>query len=116
MHNPHPLRNLIGKIVMYTGDRGLTVIGRVAYLGVDDDLGSPVVTFAPGSYVVRRWGTDAGIGQLIAGPRAETILDINPGAPVILPLIATVSLFAVDQKAWAEKFPAVAAEETWNND
>ncbi len=113
--NPYPLSSYLGKIVLYTGDRGLTVIGRCAFLGNEPTLGSPVIVFEPGSFCIRRWGTDAGLGQLIEGPRPETILDVFSRAPVALPLIGTVSYFPVRQSTWREKFPAVAAKEDWDD-
>lgn len=36
--------------------------------------GQPVVVLRNAS-VIRKWGTDKGLGQLITGPRKETVLD-----------------------------------------
>lgn len=95
---------LVGKIVIATGERGLTYVGRLVRLGVDQTLGLPCFVFAPGGAVVRRWGTDAGLAQLVDGKRSETILDYSK-APMYLPAVGAVSIFPVKQEAWEKEVP-----------
>lgn len=103
--NQYPMsETLIGKIVIATGERGLTYVGRLVRIGVDPALQLPCFVFAPGGAVVRRWGTDAGLAQLVAGKRAETILDYSD-APMYLPAVGAVSIFPVKQEAWEKEVP-----------
>ncbi len=52
--------------------------------------------------VIRRWGTDSGLGQLAAeGPRQATQLDAAPRTIKVHPLSILLS-FPCDEKAWAK--------------
>jgi hypothetical protein len=46
--------------------------------------------------IIRVWGTDQGLAQLIPGPRRETVLD-TPGDVV---LAKSAFLFAIPCKTW----------------
>jgi len=50
--------------------------------------------------IIRVWGTDAGLNQLVDGPRSETILDAT--APIVsVAWHAVVAVIPVDNAAWA---------------
>jgi len=50
--------------------------------------------------IIRVWGTDAGLNQLVDGPRSETILDAT--APIVsVAWHAVVAVIPVDNTAWA---------------
>ena len=57
---------------IYVMDRGWVLVGR--YAGIDDQRKHLLIL--NNCHVVRRWGTNAGIGELaLKGPQKETILD-----------------------------------------
>lgn len=71
--------------------RGWVVIGRVAeqgqYLIITD------------GYVIRRWGTTKGLGQLAAeGKQAQTILDPSP--PMRTHALLVINEFSVTHPSW----------------
>lgn len=76
--------------------RGWNLIGRFS----EDEKG--FVIHEP-CYVIRRWGTTGGLGQLaIEGPQQETILDKTPNVRGhIDALIFTID---VDESKWGGKF------------
>jgi len=92
----------VGKLYILCGDRGVTYVGRLAWAGVDPLLQIPSLRFAPGGAVVRRWGTTAGIGQLVPSPTGETTLDYC-NSPVTFACITLTSLMEIDEKGWGEK-------------
>ena len=47
---------------------------------------------------IRKWGTTRGLGELVAGPTSDTLLD-RVGT-VKVPMRAVISLVDVDQVAW----------------
>jgi hypothetical protein len=49
---------------------------------------------------IRRWGTTKGLGELVAGPRAETTLD-EAGTVRLHPLQIVATLDA-DEKKWSK--------------
>lgn len=49
--------------------------------------------------IVRVWGTDAGLNQLVDGPRTETVLDRS--APIVsVAWHAVIAVIPVDNSAW----------------
>ena len=48
---------------------------------------------------VRRWGTTAGLAELISGPLAETVLDA-PVAAGVLPVRAIIDIMDAEAAAW----------------
>lgn len=73
--------------------RGWVVVGKFHSAG---HLGQ----YREGSqcHVIRRWGTDKGIGQLIDGPRPQTILD--PCGEVRTHELTVVFEITCDQDSW----------------
>lgn len=83
-----------------------------SFLGVCESCKPGHVVLGPDSFTLRRWGTDAGIGQLVAGPRENTILDPFPPRREVSFLAGrfrsiAFEVFEVDQAAWA---PSLAAK------
>lgn len=51
------------------------------------------------SYVVRRWGTSKGLGELAAeGPTPNTVLDASP--PMNIPVGAIINTIECNKKSW----------------
>lgn len=74
--------------------RGWVVVGRYEHRG-------PTVVVTDG-FVVRRWGTDKGLGQLaVEGPRPETVLDRTPRIEVHE--LAVVCSIDCDPAKWADR-------------
>ncbi len=71
-------------------DRGYVYIGRVRR---DSNF-----VHISGARNLRRWGTTKGLGELVHGPLANTVLD--PAGTVHAPLRALISLIDVEQDAW----------------
>ncbi len=71
--------------------RGWVVVGDVAQDG--DQL---VISNAS---VIRRWGTTKGLGQLVDGPRPNTVLDA--AGTVRAHALAVVLTIDVDAEKWA---------------
>jgi hypothetical protein len=77
--------------------RGWVFVGRVA------ETGDQVVI--ADARVVRRWGTDTGLGQLAEqGPQRNTVLD--PAGTVRLHQLAVVAQLDAKEDVWA---PALAS-------
>jgi hypothetical protein len=70
--------------------RGWVVVGMYSSSGSD-------VTIANAS-IIRRWGTDKGLGQLIHGPRPNTILD--PAGTVRCNILGVVATLDCEPSAW----------------
>ena len=51
--------------------------------------------------IIRVWGTDAGLNQLIDGPRRETIID-SPAPIMSLAWHAVIAVIPVNDSAWAK--------------
>jgi hypothetical protein len=73
--------------------RGFIYVGRCR---MDDD--TLVITNAVN---VRRWGTTRGLGELVNGPTADTVLD--PVGTVRAPERAVIHTIDVREDAWAPK-------------
>ena len=71
-------------------DRGYVYVGRVRR-----DSNFVHITQARN---IRRWGTTQGLGQLVHGPLAATVLDAV--GTVHAPLRALISLIDVEQEPW----------------
>lgn len=71
-------------------DRGFVYIGRVEW---NDD----VLTIT-NAKCIRRWGTTKGLGELVNGPRPETILDTV--GTIHVPEHALIHLIDVVESAW----------------
>jgi len=78
-------------------DRDFVFVGRITKLEDEDR------TIIDDAHSIRRWGTDAGLGQLSKGPRTETILD--PSGTVTIPNRAIVFFIEADPDGWAKVFP-----------
>ncbi len=74
-------------------DRGFVYVGCVTQQ--DDTL---VISNACN---IRRWGTSKGLGELVAGPTPDTVLD--PVGTVRAPMRAVIHLIDVQEAAWATK-------------
>ena len=78
--------------------RSWNLIGRFS----QDDRG--VFTIHEPCYVIRRWGTTGGLGQIAEdGPTKETILDKTP--TVRGHRDALIFTIDVDEEKWGDKFP-----------
>jgi hypothetical protein len=80
--------------------RGWIVVGRYSE---KDDKG-----YLDGAHVVRRWGTDKGLGQLVNGPiekgqssYAPTVLDKCNGRVEFL-LSTTIMTLACEAEKWSD--------------
>lgn len=71
--------------------RGWVVVGDVA-----KDGSELVITDAS---VIRRWGTKKGLGELVSGPTASTVLD--PAGTIRAHELAVVLTIDVDAEKWA---------------
>ena len=49
--------------------------------------------------VIRRWGTTAGLGELVDGPTADTVLD--PAGTVRAHILGVVATLDADTEAWS---------------
>lgn len=72
--------------------RGWVVIGRHEVVSAD-------LHRLTGASVIRRWGTTAGLGELVGGPKADTVLD--PSGVVSYHPLAAVMTIDADEKSWA---------------
>ena len=75
--------------------RGWVVVGRFKNAG---HLGQ--YREGEGCHVIRRWGTDQGLGQLVDGPRSQTILDAC--GEVRTHELTVVFEIACNQQAWSD--------------
>jgi len=78
--------------------RGWVLIGRYSEKG---DRG-----FLDGAHVIRKWGTEYGLGQLVSGPVKEgkyapTVLDKCKGRVEFL-LVTTILTLKAEADKWAE--------------
>ena len=71
-------------------DRGFVYIGYVKW---HDD----VLTITDAK-CIRRWGTTTGLGELVNGPRPETILDMV--GTIYVPERSLIHLIDVVESAW----------------
>lgn len=86
----HPL-----KIVVI--DQGWVVIGRI------EERARKLVSTE--TAVIRKWGTDAGLGQLaLYGKREETILD--PCGRIEIPIRSVLFTIDCDEERWTAEYPA----------
>lgn len=74
-------------------NRGWIVIGEFSNQGVS--------CFVDKAYVIRRWGTTAGLGQLINGPTDQTILDY--AGKVRFNELTSVMMLDVNDQRWNEE-------------
>ena len=79
-----------GDVKIAVLDRGFVYVGRVGYEG--DFL---ILTNARN---IRKWGTTKGLGELVNGPRADTVTDAV--GTVRAPLRALISLIDVVGAKW----------------
>jgi hypothetical protein len=80
-----------GPIKIVVLDRGYVYVGGVE---IKDDF----VTITEAS-CIRRWGTTKGLGELVNGPTANTILEKT--GTVKAPLRALISMIDVEQEKWS---------------
>ncbi len=52
--------------------------------------------------VIRNWGTDKGLNQLVDGPTQNTVLD-NPAPIVFVPTLAVIAIIPCREAAWEGK-------------
>jgi hypothetical protein len=84
---PSAPRNLGMRIVVL--ERGFVYVGNVS---VDDDFVTVI-----NARNIRRWGTTAGLGELVNGPLKDTKVD--PCGDLLIPLRAVIH-FIQCQKGW----------------
>jgi hypothetical protein len=53
------------------------------------------------AHVIRKWGTKKGLGELVSGPKQETILD--SAGIVRVPLCAVIARIICEEAAWNTK-------------
>lgn len=80
-----------GGIKIIVLQRGWVIIGKYSQKGNIGKIDK--------GYVIRRWGTDAGIGQLaIEGKRSETVLDKIPSTK--FHILTTIAMFDCSYDKW----------------
>lgn len=79
-----------GDIKIVVLDRGFVYVGRVT-------LGEDFAVIA-GAKNIREWGTTKGLGELVNGPLANTVLD--EVGTVRAPLRAIIHMIEVEQSKW----------------
>ena len=79
-----------GDIKIVVLDRGFVYVGRVA---IEGDF--VVISSAKN---IRKWGTSKGLGELVSGPLANTVLDTV--GTVRAPLRAVIHMIEVEQSKW----------------
>ena len=79
-----------GDIKIVVLDRGFVYVGRVT---LDGDF----VVIA-GAKNIRKWGTSKGLGELVSGPRANTVRDTV--GTIRAPLRAVIHMIEVEQSKW----------------
>lgn len=72
--------------------RGWVVVGDVAE--------TPEKLTVTNAQIIRYWGTTRGLGELVSGPTAKTILD--PAGTVQAHPLSVVLTLDVDQDSWVE--------------
>jgi len=89
-----------GEIRIVVLQRGWVVVGRYSVSGENGYL--------DGAHVIRKWGTDKGLGQLVSGPiksgessYAPTVLDKCYGRVEFL-LSTTILMLNCDEDGWKE--------------
>lgn len=76
--------------------RGWVVVGRFSQYGSECKISN--------GYVIRRWGTTNGLGQLATtGPLAETKLEATP--EVTFHELTKIADIKCDENKWGEKCP-----------
>jgi len=78
--------------------RGWVVIGH--YHELVDQAGDPVEVILNGAQVIRRWGTKRGLGELVDGPKENTVLD--PAGVVRVHPLAVVLQVQANGQAWQD--------------
>lgn len=72
-------------------DRGFVAVGQLNLCGLECNLTK--------AFIVRRYGTSAGLGQLAKfGPRSETVLD--PADKIYFPFTGMICSFECDEENW----------------
>lgn len=79
-----------GDIKIVVLDRGFVYVGRVA---IEGDF--VVISSAKN---IRKWGTSKGLGEIVSGPLANTVLDTI--GTVRAPLRAVIHMIEVEQSKW----------------
>lgn len=79
--------------------RGWVVVGRYHEL-VDGD-GTLVEVLLADAQVIRRWGTTRGLGELVDGPKENTVLD--PAGVVRVHPLAVVLQIEANAGAWQDQ-------------
>jgi hypothetical protein len=85
------LKSTDGDIKIVVVDRGFVYVGAMKM--AEDSF--VVLSRAKN---IRKWGTTRGLGQLVSGPTATTVLD-DVGT-VRIPLRSVISIIDVEQKKW----------------
>ena len=84
----------MSNIKIVVADRGWVFVGSV-FQGKDS-------TLIKNAYVIRRWGTSEGLGELcIKGPLEETKLD--KCLDVEIPALSVKAIFDCDESKWIGK-------------
>lgn len=83
-----------------TGDGVRILIGQRGWVWVGWYRHENEAVTLTGARNIRKWGTTQGLGQLVDGPLADTVLD--PAGIVEMHELAVVATIAVDSVAWSE--------------
>lgn len=82
---------------MVIGQRGWIWVGKVTRIKLD-----PADAYyywrIEDAYCIRTWGTKQGLGELVAGPTAETVLD--PAGVVECHELTVVGRYKADEPSW----------------
>lgn len=73
--------------------RGWVMIGRWSRDGDNCSLDD--------AHVIRQWGTKKGLGELVGGPTASTVLD--PAGHVAFHVLTVVATIDAEEAAWASR-------------
>lgn len=77
-------------------DRGFVMVGRCP-----DPKSHGFWLTVTDARIIRRWGTSNGLGELVNGPTAETVLDVVVPEESI-PVRAVVRILEVRQEQWEQ--------------
>lgn len=86
-------QNIESPIKIVVLQRGWVVIGRFERKGNDCKLYN--------AYIIRRWGTENGLGELAKGKTDETVLDKCYGV-VEFDYLTTILLINCEEESWKE--------------
>lgn len=89
-YTPEPKSSDIKIVIL---QRGWVMVGRWSRVGDDCTLSD--------ASVIRTWGTKKGLGELVSGPTASTVLD--PAGRVGFHVLTVVATIDAEEAAWASR-------------